>query len=1067
MNEIAVPRFVNDVPIGEDLFEGKSQEKVAECLVSYIKENIQSKKRVIGIDGEWGAGKSNIIEIIKKKTNAEFHLFTFDAWGHQEDLTRRTFLEELTDDLIKNKMLHKKWADNLNLKLATNRITITKNTPEFNRVMVFLVILILISPIVKPIFEYIFIKTEVDFPGLYSSIATFAFVIVPFALCYFFTKKESRPTVEKLFFLYKGKEINTTKHETITSLEPTVREFRKILHEIVTDFDNAKKLIYVFDNIDRLPAKNVKELWSSIHTFFAEPDSQIIDTWVIVPFDHRHLCKIFNNENGSESDLTLSYIQKTFSIVFRVSPPILSDWKHYFELKFKEAFGFAPPADEQLVNLFDYLQDDNNIKPRQILDYINNLVVLKKQWGNEIPFRYFGLFLLTKSQILDNPAKVIIERSFLNNVESIFSNDNELEKYISALVFNVDITKSDEVLLRRSIEKILRGEGDFKSIYRHPAFISVLDSCYYNTEINIEKAILVFSELDDYIKNDKNVDKYWFHLNNEFCKKKLIFPDSEKYFKLLFINLPDILAQVKLISFILGEIRNYKADNNFYFRGAKFSQIIENIEEFFKTNSININVFEYCVDQVFNPIDFVSFVESSRYDYKKYKVNCMQDGINALMISTLPVEIGKYELFLEKTGTDFNYTELIQELEALIKKLDQNTSDYAKVLNSLLTIYKILSPNKPHLIKIAPSTAWELFTLDIDQPKAIDLILSFLSDELLRVSYLVNPNTVKVLKMTDKIEYAASIAEYYMNYGELILVTLESPLPMLLEIVKSLTYRQDGNSTLIIKKIIQNYDRIKTTIIKDNKDFVITFMKQLNNWTDDYKVLLNGDGFTDLLSLNLIDDCSLIKNDFTELTIVKANEYLLSRDTDEWLKAFEISNSSYLFALTIHLINNKQNTFNKLPDSTLNAYKEAILNISKLNEYPDKFNDWDQILDFFDGRKLKLTYKQIRDTFIYNAHPVPVKAMNFFEKGLFMHGGLDEKDKIEDVIRKIIIPCINDELGLENVIFQNKDKVINLIKESSEFTEEIVDALKLQANENNKEEMIAFSSALGTQFTIN
>jgi len=133
------PKYLYDYPLGEDLFEGKSQEKVADNIVSFLKENIKSKKRVVGIDGEWGAGKSNVIEIIRKKTKEDFHIFTFDAWGHQEDLTRRAFLEELTDDLIKNELLSSKWSEKLNSKLATNKITTTQNIPEFNPTLVVLV----------------------------------------------------------------------------------------------------------------------------------------------------------------------------------------------------------------------------------------------------------------------------------------------------------------------------------------------------------------------------------------------------------------------------------------------------------------------------------------------------------------------------------------------------------------------------------------------------------------------------------------------------------------------------------------------------------------------------------------------------------------------------------------------------------------------------------------------------------------------------------------------------------------------------------------------------------------
>src|ERR1700741_1351653 len=95
------PKFIDNTPQGTDLFEGKSQERVAENIVKVLINN--DKGQIIGIEGEWGSGKSNLIEIIRKKLIAtdsgKYHFFIYDAWGHQEDLQRRSLLEEITSFL--------------------------------------------------------------------------------------------------------------------------------------------------------------------------------------------------------------------------------------------------------------------------------------------------------------------------------------------------------------------------------------------------------------------------------------------------------------------------------------------------------------------------------------------------------------------------------------------------------------------------------------------------------------------------------------------------------------------------------------------------------------------------------------------------------------------------------------------------------------------------------------------------------------------------------------------------------------------------------------------------------
>ena len=68
------------------------------------------------------------------------------------------------------------------------------------------------------------------------------------------------------------------------------------------------KLIIVYDNMDRLPADKVKELWSSIHTFFSE--NGFPNIWVIIPFDEKHLSCAFGESNDISIVITLNLFRK-------------------------------------------------------------------------------------------------------------------------------------------------------------------------------------------------------------------------------------------------------------------------------------------------------------------------------------------------------------------------------------------------------------------------------------------------------------------------------------------------------------------------------------------------------------------------------------------------------------------------------------------------------------------------------------------------------------------------------------------------------------------------------------
>ena len=116
------PQFISNLPCGEDYTEGKSQEHLAVAIAEHItstdSKNGNQLPRIIGLKGEWGTGKSNVIKILDnpneelqethkvlKQIKEGYHIFEYDAWGHQEDLQRRSFLETLTDKLMKDGFL--------------------------------------------------------------------------------------------------------------------------------------------------------------------------------------------------------------------------------------------------------------------------------------------------------------------------------------------------------------------------------------------------------------------------------------------------------------------------------------------------------------------------------------------------------------------------------------------------------------------------------------------------------------------------------------------------------------------------------------------------------------------------------------------------------------------------------------------------------------------------------------------------------------------------------------------------------------------------------------------------
>ena len=113
------PKFISSYALGDDLYEGKSQEKLAHAICNHITsidaQFLDDSKpiipRLIGLEGTWGSGKSNVVAQMQAILKEKYFFFTYDAWGHQEDLQRRSLLERLTDELIEKEMLKGKTFD--------------------------------------------------------------------------------------------------------------------------------------------------------------------------------------------------------------------------------------------------------------------------------------------------------------------------------------------------------------------------------------------------------------------------------------------------------------------------------------------------------------------------------------------------------------------------------------------------------------------------------------------------------------------------------------------------------------------------------------------------------------------------------------------------------------------------------------------------------------------------------------------------------------------------------------------------------------------------------------------
>ena len=429
-------KILSNEPIGEDLFESKSQENIAKSIIKEI-----GNLGLIGIEGSWGTGKSNLVKIIEKKLNKssdsegkKYSFFIYDAWGHQEDNHRRVLIEELVGYVEKNGISK---CDELNaLKEKKKEIlgavitTETKISSGFSWATFFLFCALVSTPITET-FKFLLADTScmqwfIPFLPLF-----FVFLAVVCATISAYNGGDFNKFKDELIGAYKKGDTNQTKTEYTNTRNPSTESFKDFFAMLNEKITSGTTLFIVVDNLDRLSKDKVRDIWATIQTCFAG-DNNYGSIKVIVPFDREHLQKNLLDDKADHVD---DYLNKTFDIVFRVAPPVLSDWESFFESKWQEAFGNIATAEDR--EEYDYVKRIYDaytelITPRDIIAFINGCVAIDMMGANEIKRRYAAVFVKKKERILANVVRALSDTSYLHPLEYLFVKDELFYKSIAA-----------------------------------------------------------------------------------------------------------------------------------------------------------------------------------------------------------------------------------------------------------------------------------------------------------------------------------------------------------------------------------------------------------------------------------------------------------------------------------------------------------------------------------------------------------------------------------------------------------------------------------------------------------
>ena len=723
--------FLSNKPSGLDLFDGQSQEKVAEAIKRHIvevdaqpepeteQERDKALPRIIGVEGSWGSGKSNTLLQLDKKLGDNYYFFTYDAWGNQEDLQRRSLLQQLTMKLIDDEMLvgdttinvvssaldftpkplSVSWKTRvetlISRKSATHNITI----PTIYESTKYFALMIIVTGLLAPLLNAI---KGPNMPCWYSILALFAALmpLAAFALLMYNKQKEREETDDpqkkaelagwtwkEMWQMYQTSGQTNTSTFTVSEMEPSVTEFRGWMNDVSKALVAGKRLVVVFDNMDRLPKEKVRQLWSSIQTFFA--DKGYPKVWCVIPFDRVHLANAFSEaENGDKrTELTNYFIEKTFPVVYRIPDPIITDYKAVFEKLFAKAFDKR--EEQELINRCYRLK---NTKPniREIISFINKLVALTHEWGDSVRLQSMALFLLNRQEILgSNTETVIVNGSYLNGLEALFTRNEELDTEISALAYGVKKEDAAQLPMKNLINQALNQAGmvQFTEYAQRSGHFYVIlneviddmDATLLNNGIN-HVGTLSFDGLS--VEDARNLHKAW----NRLAKLYLETKEKEIVFRKEVKTLMDNCVQVKTKQEIGKHFLDSFTDKDNPHKGDEWYKVYRDLAIYSKEKGLKLELPEQTMENV----DFVEYLKAAKEDYMNYPVKCSNQEMNLYCLGQITSDLDvMFILELLNGDKRFEFSGLLKSARELIENHhDVTSSNFEPVIKVLKYLSK-------------------------------------------------------------------------------------------------------------------------------------------------------------------------------------------------------------------------------------------------------------------------------------------------------------------------------------------------------------------------------------------